>query len=382
APIITEGEGLLSDALGIFNACSILDNSLKKLGIYPDMNAGHSLGEWLAGYSSELAEASSVKDLIDVLDPKTFELKDSKFIAIGTGLKEITPLISEISNIYVSNDNCPHQVILCGSNAALEELVPLLKAKQIFHQILPFQSGFHSPFVADKLDLILAGMEKVQFQQTKIPLWSATTLMPYPSDQQAVRQLSAEHLIQPVRFRELTEKLYEEGARFFIQVGTGGLIGFIDDTLKGKAFSTLASSVATRSALAQLQRVVAALFVEGKTVALDFLALQKPTKKATNKGIKLQLGSPIVRNFEAVKDLGKSLPTAQPQLATHTAISGNNSLVQAFQENIADMARMQEEVLTLFQNRTAAGITATVESPPVLEKPIERHFAKRLQVNL
>src|SRR5690606_281523 len=135
----------------------------------------------------------------------------------------------------------------------LEELVPILKARQIFHQILPFQSGFHSPFVADRLELILAGMEKVTFQQTKIPLWSATTLQPYPANQQAIRQLSAEHLVQPVRFRELTEKLYEEGARFFIQVGTGGLTGFIDDTLKGKTFSTLASSVTSRSALAQLQ---------------------------------------------------------------------------------------------------------------------------------
>jgi hypothetical protein len=33
APIETEGEGLLTDALNIFNNCSILDNSLKKLGI-------------------------------------------------------------------------------------------------------------------------------------------------------------------------------------------------------------------------------------------------------------------------------------------------------------------------------------------------------------
>jgi len=382
APIQTEGEGLLNDALAIFNSCSILDNSLKKLGVYPDMNAGHSLGEWLAGYSSELAEASSVKDLIDVLHPKTFELKDSKFIAIGTGLKEITPLITNIPNIYVSNDNCPHQVILCGSNTALEELVPQLKAKQIFHQILPFQSGFHSPFVADKLDLILAGMEKVQFQPTKIPLWSATTLMPYPSDQQAIRQLSAEHLVQPVRFRELTEKLYDEGVRFFIQVGTGGLIGFIDDTLKGKAFSTLASSVVTRSALAQLQRVVAALFVEGKTVALDFLAVQNHIKKATNKGMKLQLGSPIVRNFDAVKSLGKSFDTVQPQLTSGTAVKSSHPLVQAFQENIADMIRMQEEVLTLFQNRPAPSSAVTVAKPLVVEKPVDRHFSKMLQVNL
>lgn len=379
APIETEGEGLLNDALNIFNNCSILDNSLKKLGIVPDMNAGHSLGEWLAGYSSELAEVNSVKALIDVLNPETFELKDSKFIAIGAGIETIKPIIEEIPNVYISNDNCPNQVILCGSNSALDELVPVLKSKQIFHQILPFQSGFHSPFIADKLDVILAGMEKAQFQQTKIPLWSATTLEPYPSDQDAIRKLSAEHLVEPVRFRELTDKLYEEGARFFIQVGTGGLIGFIDDTLKGKAFSTIASSVATRSALAQFQRVVAALFVEGKTVALDFLDIQNQSKKSTGKGIKLQLGSPIIRNFKEIQHLAKSIDTSKKKMTAAVAKSGH-PLVQAFQDNISDMIKMQEEVLTLFQDRPKVSIPNVVL--PKVQAPISKNFEKTLYVTL
>ncbi|MFP3590436.1 beta-ketoacyl synthase N-terminal-like domain-containing protein [Chryseobacterium sp. SIMBA_038] len=379
APIETEGEGLLNDALNIFNNCSILDNSLKKLGIIPDMNAGHSLGEWLAGYSSELAEVNSVKALIDVLNPETFELKDSKFIAIGAGIEIIKPIIEEIQNVYISNDNCPNQVILCGSNSALEELVPVLKSKQIFHQILPFQSGFHSPFIADKLDVILAGMEKAQFQQTKIPLWSATTLEPYPADQDAIRKLSAEHLVEPVRFRELTDKLYEEGARFFIQIGTGGLIGFIDDTLKGKAFSTIASSVATRSALAQFQRVVAALFVEGKTVALDFLDIQNQAKKSSGKGIKLELGSPIIRDFAEIKNLAKSIDTPK-QKATATVAKTGHPLVQAFQDNISDMIKMQEEVLTLFQDRPKVSIPNVVL--PKAQAPISKNFEKTLYVTL
>lgn len=380
APIETEGEGLLNDALNIFNNCSILDNSLKKLGIVPDMNAGHSLGEWLAGYSSELAEVNSVKALIDVLNPETFELKDSKFIAIGAGIETIKPIIEEIPNVYISNDNCPNQVILCGSNAALDELVPLLKSKQIFHQILPFQSGFHSPFIADKLDVILAGMEKAQFQKTKIPLWSATTLEPYPSDQDAIRKLSAEHLIQPVRFRELTDKLYEEDARFFIQIGTGGLIGFIDDTLKGKAFSTIASSVPTRSALAQLQRVVAALFVEGKVVALDFLDIYKASKKSSGKGIKLELGSPIIRNFKEVKALSQSFETSKQNTASIPVAKSGHPLVQAFQNNISDMIRMQEEVLTLFQDYPKTTIPNVVL--PKFQAPIIKNFSKTLYVTL
>ncbi|WP_415326918.1 beta-ketoacyl synthase N-terminal-like domain-containing protein [Chryseobacterium sp. MMS23-Vi53] len=379
APIETEGEGLLNDALNIFNNCSILDNSLKKLGIIPDMNAGHSLGEWLAGYSSELAEVNSVKALIDVLNPETFELKDSKFIAIGAGIETIKPIIEEIQNVYISNDNCPNQVILCGSNSALDELVPILKSKQIFHQILPFQSGFHSPFIADKLDVILAGMEKAQFQQTKIPLWSATTLEPYPADQESIRKLSAEHLVEPVRFRELTDKLYEEGARFFIQIGTGGLIGFIDDTLKGKAFSTIASSVATRSALAQFQRVVAALFVEGKTVALDFLDIQNQTKKTSGKGIKLELGSPIIRDFKEIQHLAKSIDTSKPKVSAAVVKIGH-PLVQAFQDNISDMIKMQEEVLTLFQDRPKVSIQNV--ALPKVQAPISKNFEKTLYVTL
>ncbi|MDQ0068135.1 beta-ketoacyl synthase N-terminal-like domain-containing protein [Chryseobacterium lathyri] len=377
-PIKTEGDGLLSDALGVFNKCSILDHALKKLGIVPDMNAGHSLGEWLAGYSSELAEVNSVKALINVLNPETFELKDSRFIAIGAGIDMIKPLIDTIPNLYISNDNCPNQVILCGSNAALDELVPLLKSKQVFHQVLPFQSGFHSPFIADKLDVILAGMEKAQFQQTKIPLWSATTLEPYPDDQDAIRKLSAEHLVQPVRFRELTDKLYEEGARFFIQIGTGGLIGFIDDTLKGKAFSTIASSVATRSALAQLQRVVAALFVEGKTVALDFLEIQNLSKKSSGKGIKLQLGSPIIRDFKEIQNLAQPFGMPKQNTVSATIAKTGHPLVQAFQENITDMIRMQEEVLTLFQNRPEI----TIPKPVVPKAPVSKNFSKLLHVTL
>lgn len=380
APIETEGEGLLNDALNIFNTCSILDNSLKKLGIIPDMNAGHSLGEWLAGYSSELAEVNSVKALIDVLNPETFELKDSRFIAIGAGIETIKPIIEDIPNVYISNDNCPNQVILCGSNAALDELVPVLKSKQIFHQILPFQSGFHSPFIADKLDVILAGMEKAQFQKTKIPLWSATTLEPYPSDQDAIRKLSAEHLVQPVRFRELTDKLYAEDARFFIQIGTGGLIGFIDDTLKGKAFSTIASSVPTRSALAQLQRVVAALFVEGKVVALDFLDTHTFSKKSSGKGIKLELGSPIIRDFKEVKVLAQSFGTSKQNTVSIPVAKSGHPLVQAFQNNISDMIRMQEEVLTLFQDRPKVSIPNVVL--PKVQAPISKNFEKTLDVTL
>lgn len=366
-------DGLLNEALKILNKSRILDTALKQLDIFPDMNAGHSLGEWLAARSSELAAESSVMQLLNCLNPETFELKDSRFIAVGCGIEQLQPIMDSIEQLYLSNDNCPQQVILCGSNAALEKLVPILKNKQIFHQILPFQSGFHSPFVADKLDLLLDGMAGMEFRKTKFPLYSATTLTTYPEGFEAIRQLSVEHLIKPVRFRELTEQLYEEGARVFIQVGSGGLTGFIDDTLKGKSFSTISGNVTLRSGVTQLQRVLAALFVEGKVAGMEFMGYGKNVNtdhKADTKNnavtdeneakpkneLKLQLGLPLINALGSIKELSLK----QRQLVARKEVSVEDvahPLMKAFNENVEEMMSIQSELLQHFQNGGRAAIT-------------------------
>jgi len=369
-------DGLLSEALNILNKSSVLDQALKQLGIKSDMNAGHSLGEWLAARSSELAEESSVMNLLNVLNPETFELKDSRFIAVGCGLDILQPIIESIPDLYLSNDNCPQQVILCGSKIALDELVPILKVKQIFHQILPFQSGFHSPFVADKLGLILEGMQDMQFRKTTTPLWSATTLETYPEGFEAIRQLSAEHLIKPVRFRELTEKLYKEGARVFIQVGSGGLVGFIDDTLRGKEISTISANVPIRSGITQLQRVLAALFIEGKEIGLNYLGNIKSTPPQKNKGIKLELGSPIIHNLQTLK--GLTIKQAQPT-QPKTFVEAKHPVLQAFNENVMEMINMQSEMIELFEN---AALQVDQPSKWAPAKPIRQAFSQKLDVSL
>ncbi|MET4140753.1 beta-ketoacyl synthase N-terminal-like domain-containing protein [Pedobacter sp. UYP1] len=399
-----KAEGLLSDALKTLNKSSVLDIALKQLGVKPDMNAGHSLGEWLAARSSELAEESSVSQLLKVLNPETFELKDSRFIAVGCGIELLLPIIANINDVYLSNDNCPQQVILCGSKNALEELTPILKATQIFHQILPFQSGFHSPFIADKLEVILEGMKDMQFRKTTTPLWSATTLQLYPEGFEAIRQLSAEHLIKPVRFRELTAKLYEQGARVFIQIGSGGLVGFIDDTLKGKNFSTISSNVPVRSGITQLQRVIAALFVEGKETGLNFLGQIKSSPALKGKGIKLELGLPTITGLDTLKELAAAVkPSVHAQPNPGVYAKGiledlADPVMKAFNENVLEMANIQAEIQQLFKdrvlqpandtNRLTRPVIATPEvstplTPQVLATPLSRMpFSKQLDITL
>lgn len=375
-PVVADG--LLNDAYKLLEKSTIQDAALKKLGVWPDMNAGHSLGEWLAAKSSALAEESSVVTLLSFLNPETFDLKDSRFIAVGCGITKLSALIADIKELYLSNDNCPQQVILCGSHEAIEELLPILKKKQIFHQVLPFQSGFHSPFIADRLDVLLEGMRQMRFRKTQIPLWSATTLTLYPEDFEAIRALCVAHLIEPVRFRELTEKLFEEGARLFIQVGSGGLTGFIDDTLKGQNYSAVSSNVAIRSGLGQLQRVLAALFVEGKTAGLEFMGYDGKAK-TPKKGIKLQLGLPLITELSSLKELAR-----QPERRTYTNEPVfedlAHPLLKVFNDNVSEMMDIQSELLHLFQ---AGPVSQPVETlRPEFILPVRIPFAKQLDITL
>ena len=96
-----------------------------------------------------------------------------------------------------------------------------------------------------------------------------------------------------MRFRELLVALHDAGVRVFVQVGTGNLVGFADDALRGRPHHAVATNVPQRSGLAQLRRAAAALWVEGVPVALDAAGVGETGPRPAS--VALALGVPLVR---------------------------------------------------------------------------------------
>lgn len=96
------------------------------------------------------------------------------------------------------------------------------------------------------------------------------------------------------------------------------------------------------------------------------------------KGIKLQLGSPIIRDFKEIQALAQPFNQPKQSIISATVAKTGHPLVQAFQENISDMIRMQEEVLNLFQNRPETAVPVAITP----KKSIDKNFSKELHVNL
>ncbi|MBL3655485.1 beta-ketoacyl synthase N-terminal-like domain-containing protein [Fulvivirga sediminis] len=380
-----EASELIESSIKVFETSMILDQALKKLGIAPDLIAGHSLGEWLGCYSSGICDEKYVLKMLTQLDPHSINVPDVHFLVIGSGMDQIKPLIKDFENLYLTHDNCPHQVIVCGHITEIEKCKEILNEKQIFHQLLPFQSGFHSPFFEGYINQLRDKLFIIQ-KEPSIPLWSATTTELYPTDIEEIKELTLQHLTQPVRFRELVEKLHEqEGVKYFLQVGAGGLAGFTDDTLKGKSFQTISASSPKRTALNQLQRVLVSIFVEGKEIDIDFLNLRKPVK--TTRSMKLSLGFPLVNEFDSTP----IAPARQESTIMDEYVTEDgHPLLQSLHLNFNAINSAQKEISSVLKQKLTMSTSSigieTPPSPPYTYQPEEKvtpnDFEKAMELSL
>jgi acyl transferase domain-containing protein len=306
----------------VFFTSHLYTQILKKLQVKPDLLLGHSIGEWAAMVGAGYTGDQSVEAIAASLQPGMLPVPGVVFVALSCGVEKARAVIEDLPALEISHDNCPHQSIICGVEASADVAISRLLAQKVICQKLDFRSGFHTSLFKDYTSVLEQSFQTLKLRQPTIPLWSATTCRPYPQDEAAIQELMIRHLVEPVRFRELTEALYAEGVRVFLQIGAGSLPGFVDDTLRGRAHLALSTMVSQRNALSQLQRFSAGLFAEGADFAWDQLE-NREKEPPRAKGI--------------VSDLPQAL--AKPKVPTPS-----NDLVQEMELCFADMREAMREV--------------------------------------
>ncbi|MFF3445890.1 beta-ketoacyl synthase N-terminal-like domain-containing protein [Streptomyces sp. NPDC002667] len=256
--------------LGVVAVGRLLDAALRRLGVVPDAVAGHSVGEWTAMTVAGLYSGDEVDAFMADFDPDTVTVPGLAFGAVGAPAERVlAALEAEFTGagLVLSHDNAPGQSMVCGPDAAVEDFVRAFRARGVLGQVLPFRSGFHTPMLAPYLGPIRQAAQLFRLHRATVPVWSGTTATPFPEREAEVRDLFVRHLLEPVRFRQLTEALYAAGHRTFVQVGPGQLGSLVGDTLGDRDHLTVAANSPHRTGLAQLRRVAAALWTAGAVVA-------------------------------------------------------------------------------------------------------------------
>ncbi|MEV7586299.1 beta-ketoacyl synthase N-terminal-like domain-containing protein [Streptomyces erythrochromogenes] len=265
-PRLSRGTSLVERALDALATGRFYARVLPGLGIEADVLAGHSLGEWAAMVAAGMYPQEAADTFLDSLRPGDLRVPDLVYAALGCGAHRARAALHGLDRVVLSHDNCPHQSVVCGEPDQVAAVVARLRADGVLGQELPFRSGFHTPMWEPYLGQVRAAFDRLPLRPGSLPVWSATTCAPFPSAAPEVRDLVVRHLLEPVRFRELTLALHEQGVRTFVTLGPGSLPGFVEDTLRGRPHLSVATSSPRLGGLAALDRTCAALWTEGHPV--------------------------------------------------------------------------------------------------------------------
>lgn len=279
----------------VFNSDLALFHLIMRLGIEPDAVIGHSSGEFGALIASGAAPISGDDQLIDYSltlrnisrDSATDLSQESYFLTAGGADPTIVRTCIEESGgaLSMAMDNCPNQVVMCGSKEAVDKAFQDLAGKGAICSVLPFGMAYHTPAFRPFCDNFTQFFNGIEIVAPKTTIYSCATAQPYPSDPDGIRKLAVDQWAEAVRFREAIENMHDAGIRIFLEVGPrDNLTGFVNDILGKRPFLATPSNVPYRTGIAQLCHVLGLLAAHGVAMDLEYLYARRSPEKLDLEG--------------------------------------------------------------------------------------------------
>lgn len=195
----------------------------------PQMVAGHSLGEFSALVA---AGAMSFEDGLKLVSAramamqKACEMAPSTMAAvIGTDDSTVERICAEAPGTVVpANYNCTGQLVISGEIESVKWSCEKLKeagAKRAL--VLQVGGAFHSPLMEPAREELAAAIENTTFSMPLCPIYQNTDALPHTNPAEIKANL-IKQLTSPVKWRQSVEKMWEDGAREFVELGPGSVL--------------------------------------------------------------------------------------------------------------------------------------------------------------
>ncbi|ADY53422.1 (Acyl-carrier-protein) S-malonyltransferase [Pseudopedobacter saltans DSM 12145] len=214
----------------------------------PDMVAGHSLGEFSALVA---AGALSFEDGLKLVAKranamqKACEIQPSTMAAV-LGLDDFTveDICQRVSDVVVpANYNCPGQLVISGTIAGIDKACELLLAAGAKRALkLNVGGAFHSPLMESAKVELEAAIVATEIKEPICPIYQNIDAKPY-TDVQSIKDNLIAQLTGSVKWTQTVQKMLEDGATSFIEVGPGNVLqGLVKKV--NRAIETSSASIA------------------------------------------------------------------------------------------------------------------------------------------
>jgi [acyl-carrier-protein] S-malonyltransferase len=199
----------------------------------PAMVAGHSLGEFSALVANKTLSFEDALKLVSIRAKAmqaACEIQPSTMAAVlalaDDKVEEICAKVSKESGevVVAANYNCPGQLVISGSMKGIEIACEQMKAAGAKRAlVLPVGGAFHSPLMQPAKEELAAAIEATTFNTPICPIYQ-NFVADAVSDPTQIKQNLIAQLTGAVRWTQTVQKMVENGATQFTEVGPGKVL--------------------------------------------------------------------------------------------------------------------------------------------------------------
>lgn len=221
---------------------------LQANGLAPSAVLGFSLGQIgvlaLAGVLSDEQAFRLLKVRATAMAAACEQVPGGMLALLGADAQDAEELCKECAGgevLLPANYNCPGQIVISGTEAAIERAGARWKELGNKASRLNTSGAFHSPLMEQAAEAVAEACADLDFREPEVPLICNTDARPFRASEAAARL--AAQVKSPVRFSQSVEYLIAQGETDFLEVGFGavlnGLVKRIDRTTNRMKAGTL-----------------------------------------------------------------------------------------------------------------------------------------------
>ena len=327
-----------------------IERLLNAHGQKPDMVAGHSLGEYAALMSSGILNmdgalrASAARGT----EMGSVQIDDKGLMASVTApYSEVAKVLEETDGyVIAANKNSPKMTVIAGESEPVKAAMSAFEAKGFSTTQLATSHAFHSRIVAPANEPLRRFLETLEINWPQIPITAnydgAFYAMEGEDSKSAVLEKLAPQMASSVEWTSQMEKMYDSGARVFVEVGPKrALTMFASQILEGKPHVPIMTNHPKQGGIASFLSALAGIYLAGKE-------LQWPEGTSSELSEAFRAGpieahnsqtrvTPSTNSSLVAKEVSSSSPvSATPSVASKVITQVSVSLDEAIANYVGD----------------------------------------------
>ncbi|WP_218080751.1 PfaB family protein [Anthocerotibacter panamensis] len=225
---------------------------------------------------------------------------------------QVAEYLKQESRVYLTQINTPHEVVIAGDSRGCSRVIQALKCDSFR---APFNYAIHCAAMASEYPELTRINTRPIAHVPNTVFYSSAEYQPVAATTEALAHHLSQGLCQPLDFPRLVNRVYEDGARVFLEVGAGSICSrWLDKILDQQEHVTVSMN---RRGVDDHTAIVRALSkLVSHRVALDLSVLYAPVRSNPDLSrLKtVTLGGPPLRT--TILKEGKKIlsnPTPQPE---------------------------------------------------------------------